>query len=321
MNCQHKLNKYEHKITQKKSNRTYKLKYNYYSNLVGGFTSLDIKYINALDDFIKRHNETATGSNHIDSSHGLQHALMVLCHVEKAIDSYNESNSEPISDSDMLKIKLTALLHDVDDSKYFPDNIHYDNAREILSHTGLKKKQIDEIIKMISWVSSSKNGDTIPDECNDKHYLLYPRYADRLEALGIIGLKRTVKYNLHLDPPKPLCFDKDPNPGLTLAELYSDIATEDRYRGYRGNSVSMIDHFYDKLLRLGKYPIRNEYFDAECAKRQKPLEDIVMMYEHAGTITEEQINKYIKKFDIIPTEQCGCQCDIEVNEYMGEHFH
>jgi len=32
---------------------------------------------------------------------------------------------------------------------------------------------------------------------------------------------------------------------------------------YNENARSMIDHFYDKLLRLGAYPIRNPYFSQQ----------------------------------------------------------
>ena len=35
-----------------------------------------------------------------------------------------------------------------------------------------------------------------------------------------------------------------------LTDLYDEIATAERYNHYRGKSVSMMDHFYDKLLNF-----------------------------------------------------------------------
>lgn len=40
----------------------------------------------------------------------------------------------------------------------------------------------------------------------------------------------------------------------------------------------MIDHYYDKLLRASKFPIRNKYFDEETEIRRKPLIDFIFMF-------------------------------------------
>ena len=39
-----------------------------------------------------------------------------------------------------------------------------------------------------------------------------------------------------------------------------------------------MDHFYDKLLRLGTYPISNRYFDSETRDRIKPLVDFCLEF-------------------------------------------
>ena len=124
---------------------------------------------------------------------------MVLDHAKSAL---NEWTGQPIPGKEKFKVQLAALLHDIDDSKYFGDN-DYENAKLILHEVDrdtniLSLRDKNDVIQMIKWVSSTKNGDDIPDKVVGKEYLLYPRYADRLEALGIIGLERTLHYTLNV---------------------------------------------------------------------------------------------------------------------------
>ncbi len=324
MYCNYKLSKYQ----SKNKTNIHKIKYNYYKNMVGGFESVPFQYVEILNSFINDHNERAEKYNStltadqkdekkkiIDPSHGLEHALMVLCHAEKALEAYKKTGT--ISEQEELNVKLAAFLHDIDDHKYFPESSDYSNARYILGTGGLDEENINQVIQMISWVSSSKNGDRIPEEVSSsrKYYLLYPRYADRLEALGIIGLKRTLDYTE--TQGAPLYYRQDPKPGFTIQQIYEQIATPERYICYSGASRSMMDHFYDKLLLLGKYPISisNEYFDKQCKLRQKPLEDIAVKFEQQGFITKEEVEQYIKENQHI---SATCSCNSEVVQFITE---
>ena len=38
----------------------------------------------------------------------------------------------------------------------------------------------------------------------------------------------------------------------------------------------MIDHYYDKLLRLSVFPIRNPFFDEMCEQKRQPLIDFLL---------------------------------------------
>ena len=53
--------------------------------------------------------------------------------------------------------------------------------------------EINVVTKMVQLVSSSKNSDCIPLDIQE--WYLIPRYADRLEAIGLIGVKRCYQYN------------------------------------------------------------------------------------------------------------------------------
>ena len=145
------------------------------------------------------------------------------------------------------------------------------------------------VAKLIRLVSSSVNGDKIPPSIKDKEWQLIPRYADRLEAIGMIGIQRCYEYNFHkgVDPYN----DKTPRPKDEIG-IWKE-ATEKRYEEYKGGSKSMIDHFYDKLLRLSVFPIRNPYFDAECEKRRKPLIDFLLKFGNGEINNYADIEKFI----------------------------
>jgi len=146
---------------------------------------------------------------------------------------------------------------------------------------------------MVSIVSASKNGDRIPEEIKDKEWMLIPRYADRIEAIGIIGVERCYTYTKNVSK-LPLYLESSPKPS-TEEEIWK-YATQERYNAYSGKSVSMIDHYYDKLLRLSTFPIRNRYFDSECEKRRRPLIEFLLYFGRTGRITNEDIEEFIQKY-------------------------
>ena len=85
---------------------------------------------------------------HIGESHGLSHVMAVHDHAVKAIeshrsDSYTKQTPLPvISDMTAAEIRVAALLHDVDDKKYFPPRgsncaEQFPNARMISESAGL----------------------------------------------------------------------------------------------------------------------------------------------------------------------------------------
>lgn len=80
-------------------------------------------------------------------------------------------------------ILLACLLHDVDDRKYFPDNLKYENAVKILKELNIDDEDSKIIVHMVDIVSFSKNGDKIYGD--DPHWYYIPRYCDRLEATGL----------------------------------------------------------------------------------------------------------------------------------------
>ncbi|EOD41012.1 hypothetical protein EMIHUDRAFT_439442, partial [Emiliania huxleyi CCMP1516] len=120
----------------------------------------------------------------IDDSHGAGHAAAVLHHAEAAV----AAAAQPLSEARALAVRLAALLHDADDKKYFPKTCRtYANARQIMSDAGAAPAVVEDALRMISLVSCSANGNAAPPEARTSPELLWPRWADRLEATSTIG--------------------------------------------------------------------------------------------------------------------------------------
>lgn len=192
----------------------------------------------------------------IDKGHGIDHAKKVLTHAY-----YVMKDDKNFKDRD--SILLASLLHDVDDRKFFPNNNDYDNARLILKEVAPEDENI--VIDMIKLVSCSKNRDNVP-EGTPSHYLI-PRYCDRLEAIGNIGIERCLVYSKYTGFP---LFTQETPLALNEKEL-REIATNERYSNYRGVSLSSLDHFYDKVLHILKNPTGYEYIDKLAAKRREEV--------------------------------------------------
>jgi len=182
-------------------------------------------------------------------SHGVDHALAVLYHSIKALESYNYG----INLQEELAIKFAALLHDVDDIKFFPNNKNYENLRYVIRDQ--PEPVVNLTIKMVEIVSSSKNADNVPDDIIGKEWMLIPRFADRVEAIGLIGVERCYQYNKTKEQPLYLL---DTPRAKSKDEIWK-IATKSRYNSYVGKSKSMMCHYYDKLLRLGMFETSNPY--------------------------------------------------------------
>eukprot|EP00759_Apiculatamorpha_spiralis_P029570 PhF_6_TR31730/c0_g1_i1/m.46699/K06950/K06950; uncharacterized protein len=165
--------------------------------------------------------------------------------------------------------------------KFFPTHTNYENARLVLNSCITDMRHTELILKMISLVSTRTHGNSAGDVKADEMWMLYPRFADRLEAIGEVGIQRALVYNDHVQTP--MYTDASPMP-ITEAEL-SQVASSERFEGYmmsRTPSDSFIDHFYDKLLHIGKPEAfagcTNPYLLKEAESRHQVLVDFVLKH-------------------------------------------
>ena len=234
-----------------------------------------IQYINDLENILLK--------NNVCVSHGIKHSITVMNNAISALASENYE----LNDFNSKSVILAALLHDADDRKFFPNNKNYENLREILKNES--DEFINQVITMVDLVSSSKNGDNIPDNIKNKMWMLIPRYADRLEAIGMIGIERVYQYAKTSN--NPLYLDSTPKP-KTEEDIWN-IATIERYKAYVGYSKSMIDHFYDKLLRATFFPIKNNFLNSESNIRKKPMIDFLLFFGNKENLSDIDIINFI----------------------------
>ena len=113
--------------------------------------------------------------------HGCEHSLRVYR------TALQIAEAEPAADR--MIVSLGALLHDVDDHKLFRTENHA-NARCFLASQGADAETADRVFEVIDSVSFSKNRSRRPETIEGR----IVQDADRLDAIGAIGIARTFAY-------------------------------------------------------------------------------------------------------------------------------
>jgi len=148
------------------------------------------------------------------------------------------SNAQLIAkgeDVDDFVVSLSALLHDIADSKFHDgdETIGPQKATEFLISQNVDSAIIEHVVQIIKNISF-KGGNT--KRTFSSIELDVVQDADRLDAIGAIGIARCFNYggfkNRALYNPEIL-----PNLNMTKKE-------------YKKNTAPTINHFYEKLLLL-----------------------------------------------------------------------
>jgi uncharacterized protein len=136
---------------------------------------------------------------------------------------------------DETVVKLGALLHDIADSKFHngDETVGPKMAREFLEKESVPESVIIHVIQIIDNISF-KGGNT--EKVFSSIELDIVQDADRLDAIGAIGIARAFNYggfkNRTLHNPQIT-----PNLNMTKEE-------------YKNSQAPTINHFYEKLLLL-----------------------------------------------------------------------
>ena len=136
---------------------------------------------------------------------------------------------------DILIVQLGALLHDIADSKFHDgdENVGPKKARLFLESKNVPENTIVPVINIIENISfkggheakkfSSLELDIVQD-------------ADRLDAIGAIGIARTFNYGGFKNRA---IYNPEINPNLNMSK-----------EEYKNSDAPTINHFYEKLLLL-----------------------------------------------------------------------
>ncbi len=151
------------------------------------------------------------------------------------------SNAEQIAqheDVDLLVVSLGALLHDIADAKFHDgdESVGPKIAQEFLESIAVDGETITHVVNIINTISFKNSLSRDSGTKFDSKELQIVQDADRLDALGAIGIARAFNYggfkNRELYNP-----DIAPDPDMTKEE-------------YKKSKAPTINHFYEKLLLL-----------------------------------------------------------------------
>ena len=138
-------------------------------------------------------------------------------------------------DVDLFVVELGALLHDIADSKFHDgdETVGPRKAREFLYSLNVDETVITHVENIISNISF-KGGNQ--DQKFRSEELDVIQDADRLDALGAIGIARTFNYGGHKNRE---IYNPEIKPNLNMTK-----------EEYKNSDAPTLNHFYEKLLLL-----------------------------------------------------------------------
>jgi uncharacterized protein len=137
--------------------------------------------------------------------------------------------------ADMLVVELAALLHDIADSKFHGGNedIGPQTAGAFLQSLKVDTDVIHHVQQIIRYMSFKAGFDTVGFHSKELEIV---QDADRLDAIGAIGIARAFNYG-----------------GFKGREMYNPLIAANlsmTKEEYKKSTAPTINHFYEKLLLL-----------------------------------------------------------------------
>lgn len=171
------------------------------------------------EHFVKKRLCNAEGGHDWWHIHRVRNMALTLCEAEGG---------------NKMVVELAALLHDISDAKFNggDDSLGSVIARDWLNQLGMAPLIVEHVADIVRHVSF-KGGH---NQSMDTREFNIVCDADRIDAIGAIGVARTFNYG-----------------GYKGLEMYNpDIVPRANYslKQYREDPVPTINHFYEKLLLL-----------------------------------------------------------------------
>lgn len=140
-----------------------------------------------------------------------------------------------IEKTNLLVVELGALLHDIADAKFNDgdESIGPKKAREFLQSISIEEEIITHVENIIQHISF-KGGNF--EQAFNSTELAVVQDADRLDAMGAIGIARTFNYGGFKNRA---IYNPNIQPNLSMSK-----------EEYKNSTAPTINHFYEKLLLL-----------------------------------------------------------------------
>lgn len=164
-----------------------------------------------------------------------------------------------LSQHDSEIVALAAYVHDLGDYKYADEEQHlgHNVVQNVLADAGVSTADCVDVLYVIDNMSYSTelSGQGLSGTPRQNQLLAVVRDADRLDAIGAIGIARCLTYG---GAKKRVLYDPAVPPRLHMSsEEYKRSATTGAVAGGSASDSSApvpqattINHFYEKLLKL-----------------------------------------------------------------------
>lgn len=157
-------------------------------------------------------------------------------HIERVVR--NARTIAAAEKADPFVVELAALLHDIADSKFHNGNeeLGPERSERFLKGLDLPAELVDHVVNIVRNVSFKNELDPSKEDRFDSIELQVLKDADRLDAMGAIGVARAFHYG-----------------GYKNRALYDpSIKPEEKQskEQYKTSKAPTINHFYEKLLLL-----------------------------------------------------------------------
>jgi uncharacterized protein len=164
--------------------------------------------------------------------------------------------------ADMFIVELGALLHDIADYKMHEgdEEIGPKTARKWLENLKVDNQIIEQVVYIVGGINF-KGAKVKHDIKTIEAQIVFD--ADKLDALGAIGIARTFAYGGHMDRP---IYEPSEKPHFHTS-----------FEEYKTGKSHTINHFYEKLLLL------RDFMYTKTAKqiavdRTKYMEDFLQKF-------------------------------------------
>ena len=159
-------------------------------------------------------------------------------------------------------VELGALVHDIADWKFHDgdDSVGPREAERLLKIEGAAAKVIEQVVEIVATISYKGAGVTTEMKSLEGQCV---QDADRLDAMGAIGIARCFAYGGHAGR---LMYDPEAPPVMH--------ATAEAYKASKGHSLN---HFYEKLFLL-KDRMNTETGKAMAEERHRFMEQYVAQF-------------------------------------------